>query len=360
MLETKNTRNRLKIAMASLLLVIVAVQCASKKLSEYTHTDTAEMNKEYEKMVKIAELPKPPEENVPTAEAEKTAIENKTAENAPPKKDAIPEKKPVEKMKAKASLKKAATMEKRQPQIEDAEGFIGRRPIEDPYRVGEKIEMSVTYFNMAAGILTLEVKPFVEVNSRKSYHFNINIESSSMFAYFYTVSDQVETFMDYEELTPSSYSVKIDESKQIKDIRSFFNFKTLKGTYWEKKVTKEKGEEYKKKEWTIEAYTQNVMSVLFYLRFFKMTPGKELSFRVSDAGENMLFTAKVLRKEKLKTEIGVLDTVVLQPQIAVGGIFKQMGDIFIWLTDDERKIPVRIDSKIKIGTLITKIKSIKK
>src|SRR5690606_29120766 len=110
--------------------------------------------------------------------------------------------------------------------------------------------------------------------------------------------------------------------------------------------------------WKILPFSQNVVSAAFYMRTFTYGPDKELAFRVADAGKNLVFTGKVLRREKLDTEIGQLDTVVVKPKITIDGVFKQVGDILIWLTDDERKHIVRIESKIKIGTIVAKLKSI--
>jgi hypothetical protein len=44
--------------------------------------------------------------------------------------------------------------------------------------------------------------------------------------------------------------------------------------------------------------------------------------------------------------------VVVKPEFEVDGVFKPVGDIFFWLTDDDRKLIVRIESEIKIGTLV--------
>ena len=38
------------------------------------------------------------------------------------------------------------------------------------------------------------------------------------------------------------------------------------------------------------------------------------------------------------------------------GLFKQEGDLVIWLTDDEHKIPVKMKSKIKVGAVSTSLK----
>lgn len=246
----------------------------------------------------------------------------------------------------------------REPKLEDTEGFIGRRPQKDPFRVGEKVIFSMNYFNMSAGLMTIEVLPLVEVNGRKSYHFSVSVKSGKVFSYFYSVNDSGETFLDYETMKPSSYSIHVKESKQLKEIRSAFDWEKMEGLYWEKKVTEQDGEQNKKKVWKIEDYSQNVVSALFYLRTFQLKLDKKLAFRVADDGDNMLFTGKVVRYEDLETDLGKFKTVVVKPKMEINGVFKQMGDIFIWLTDDDRKLPVRIEAKIKIGTLIAKLKEL--
>jgi hypothetical protein len=43
--------------------------------------------------------------------------------------------------------------------------------------------------------------------------------------------------------------------------------------------------------------------------------------------------------------------VVVQPFLKYEGIFRQQGDVWIWLTDDEYLMPVLVKSKIAIGTI---------
>jgi Protein of unknown function (DUF3108) len=97
---------------------------------------------------------------------------------------------------------------------------------------------------------------------------------------------------------------------------------------------------------------------VYYLRAFVLTPGKKLEFRVADAGKNYVFKGEVLRREKINTEVGSLNTVVVRPTFQVDDKFKQTGETLIWLTDDDRKYIVRIESKVKIGTIVGKLKSI--
>ena len=96
----------------------------------------------------------------------------------------------------------------------------------------------------------------------------------------------------------------------------------------------------------------------FTCEHFTLTPGKKLSFIVAHESENLTVTAEVLRKEHLSIEAGEFDTVVVKPKIELNGVFKPVGDILIWLTDDDRKLIVRIESKIKIGTIVGVAKKI--
>jgi hypothetical protein len=73
-----------------------------------------------------------------------------------------------------------------------------------------------------------------------------------------------------------------------------------------------------------------------------------------------MFTGEVLRREVLETDLGPLKTIVLKPTISVDGVFKPIGEVFFWFTDDDRKMIVKIESKIRIGSIIAKLKSIRK
>ncbi len=257
--------------------------------------------------------------------------------------------------KAKVKLKGP-----RQPDLEDSLGFEGRRPLKDPYRAGEKVVFDISYFNVSAGTLSMEVKSPVTVNGQKAYHFELSGQTNKFFSKIYTVDDRVTTYVDYETLVPLSLQISIKESNQLAETRTFYDWKNMRANYWQKRITKEKGEQSKKLEWDLLPYSQNVMTAPFYLRAFQLEPGKKLAFRVADEGKNIIFTGEVLRREKIKTVIGELNTVVVRPQVTADGVFKPIGEILVWLTDDDRKFLVRLESKIKIGTIVAKLRSLEK
>ncbi|MGZ3772643.1 MAG: DUF3108 domain-containing protein [Pseudobdellovibrionaceae bacterium] len=247
---------------------------------------------------------------------------------------------------------------RRQPEIEDEVGFKGRRPLQDPFRVGEEVVHDVSYFKVSAGELRFKVEPFSTVNNRKSYQFAMEIRTSPLFSNFYSVEDRVEIFVDYEDLMPRVFQLHVKESKQLREAKMLFDPNDSTATFWEKKVTKDNGEEEKKQHWEILPFSQNVYSIVFYMRNFKWETGKEYAFHVANDNENLVFSGKAIRREVLETKLGPMKAIVIQPNIVLKGKFKPIGDNYIWLSDDDRKYVLRIESKIKIGTLVSEVVSI--
>ena len=334
------------------------LSCATT--NEGFNRQEVEKNEEFESVVKIEKIEKPPvEEKKPEVKKEKY---KKNVKKHPKKKikKAPPVKKKRVKTKEVKEPVKAVVKKKRQPPLEDSEGFDGRRPLVQPYDVGEEVVLGISYFGVEAGKFTMQVRPMVQVNGKTSYHFRYLIKSSPLFSMFYSVDDVAETFVDYETLVPHSYEIHVNESKQVRETRTFFDHKKKKAIMWDKKQKKDKPVENKKIEWDILDYPQNVFSAAYYLRNFTLRVGKQLKVNVGHEGKNIVMTAKVIRKEKLFTSVGAFETFVVKPSFDIDGKFKPTGENFLWLTADDKKIIVRLESKIKIGTIVGEVQKIKK
>lgn len=350
----------------AILALAFLSSCSSSRL-KYEKTEELQKNQEFEQAVVIV-APKDTLEAPPSLPPEAPAAP--TTKVAPVKKEikkvVIPKGKPATKEKSAATATPTASVVEeaitlRQPDLEDRAGFEpgSRRPLADPFRVGEEVIHNVHYFKVSAGELKFKVEPFAMVNNRKSYTFAMEIKTGTLFSSFYSVDDRVETYVDYLDLVPRVFKLHVKESGQLREASMLFNTDKNLATFWEKKVTKEHGVEEKKLEWEILPFTQNVYSAIFYMRNFQWDIGKEISFRVANDKENLVFSGKAIRREVLDTKLGPMKAIVIQPNIVLKGKFKPIGDNFIWLSDDDRKYVLRIESKIKIGTLVSEIVELK-
>ncbi len=309
-----------------------------------SNENVADLDKitEYDKKIQISEIETPPPSAEPPKVEKKVTKKAKTAKKAGPKAALAPEvKKPLVHL----------------PELEDKEGFLGRRPTVEPFRIGEKVVLAIKYFGVVAGDLSLEVGKMVEVNGRKAYTFVTEVKSNSSFKIFYEVNDVIKTFVDYENLVPMGYTLRIRETNDTKEGRGVFDWDAMKALSWTKYVDGSNVKE-EKEEYALEAFSQNVYSAAFYLRNFNFTVGKEIVFRVHDKGKTLLFKGQVLRKEVIETALGPKETFVIKPQFELDGIFKPVGDIYMWITTDDRKFIVRMECKIKIGRIVGDLKSI--
>jgi len=108
----------------------------------------------------------------------------------------------------------------------------------------------------------------------------------------------------------------------------------------------------KGKDVTVSAETQDVLSCFYWFRSMDLTPGKDALIRVAaDDMKSYDLLVNVLRKERVKVLAGSFDCILVQPHLKFEGIFQQKGEVFIWITDDARRIPVKIQSKIAIGAI---------
>ncbi len=105
---------------------------------------------------------------------------------------------------------------------------------------------------------------------------------------------------------------------------------------------------------------QDALSSLFYLRTRDdFTIGKTHVIEVHDSGKNWSVEVQTLAREKVKTPAGVFHTIKVKTFPRYEGVFMNKGEIFIWLTDDSRKIPVLMKSTISIGSIMTTLTDMK-
>ena len=64
---------------------------------------------------------------------------------------------------------------------------------------------------------------------------------------------------------------------------------------------------------------------------------------------------KYLGKETVEVPAGTFECIIVEPLVKEGGLFKHEGNIIVWLTDDELKMPVKVRTKVVIGHVEAKL-----
>ena len=102
------------------------------------------------------------------------------------------------------------------------------------------------------------------------------------------------------------------------------------------------------------------MSGFYYLRTQNLNVGETVYINIFDSNKFYQAEVQVLRREKIRlSDDTEIDSVVVKPILKSEGLFQNKGDISIWLTDDEIKLPVRVETEVPIGRVVAELKEVK-
>ena len=172
--------------------------------------------------------------------------------------------------------------------------------------------------------------------------------SNELVSTFYKVENIIQSALNSEGY-PLYYKLKLNQGKRTRDREVFFDYKNELVRSIDKERNKERTYKMTKKY-------HDPLSGLFELRRRDIAVGTTEVIPFFDKKRFYEAHVEVLRKERIETDYSQFDTIVVHPRLKSEGIFTSKSDILIWLTDDEEKIPVKIEAKIKIGTITAYLK----
>jgi hypothetical protein len=111
---------------------------------------------------------------------------------------------------------------------------------------------------------------------------------------------------------------------------------------------------------TIPTYTfvQDAFSSLYYARTQELIPGQDIMIDNHTGKKNYPLKLRVLKKEKIKVPAGKFNTIKVEPVMRAEGIFQARGRIWVWLTDDQYKMPVQMKTEVFfLGSISAQLKS---
>lgn len=213
------------------------------------------------------------------------------------------------------------------------------------FKEGEKLQYDIDYGFITAGVATMEIPRIKRISGRDAYHVKFEVNTVSGFDWLYKVRDRYETYIDVEGLFPWRFEQHIREGNYSRDFAAFFDQRKGKA--------KTSGGEYE-----IPPYVNDIVSALYYTRTMDFSEFKaEDKFHMQNFYKDKVYDFDVIYhgKETVEVPTGKFDCFVIEPLVKEGGLFKHEGDIIIWMTDDELKIPVKVRTKIIIGYVEAKL-----
>ena len=217
----------------------------------------------------------------------------------------------------------------------------------------ETLDYDVEWRLLTAGHARLEWYA-TPPRTHMGYEAKLHLESAGMVSRLYRVSDLYSV-----ELTPTlcaeSTVTTAHEGSRNRETRVHFDAGARKATYVERDLNKNVISS--QKEIQIPGCVYDVMGAMYALRAIHLDPGHATEFRMSDGKKSVSAKIEAEKKEQVKTDAGTFNTIRYQAYLFNDVLFRRNAHLYIWLTDDARKVPVQIQIRmqIAIGTITFKL-----
>lgn len=210
----------------------------------------------------------------------------------------------------------------------------------EAFGYNEKLEYKVGYKFITAGTGFFHIQPNpVYKNGRECYDVRFEVRSLKSLEMLYKVRDRYRTVLDVAGIFPWEFEQNIREGNYKRDAKAVFDQVNNTATV-------------KNKTYKTPDYVHDIVSAFFYVRTMDLKSMKNGHiFYLQNFFQDTTHTlgVKIHRRETIEVEAGKFKCIVIEPLVVQGGLFKNEGNIYIWVTDDERKIPVRVATRILIG-----------
>jgi Protein of unknown function (DUF3108) len=216
--------------------------------------------------------------------------------------------------------------------------------VQERYESGETLDYNLTWLKITGGGARMTIAPVRGEDG--AFRITSVAKSSRGFSRIFKVRDEIETIVSRSDFSTLRYTKRLDE--QDDKITEVTTIENGVATRTRKKV----------KKVDVPRPIYDPISVIYVLRMVELVEGKTHEMQLIADGKLYTVRAKVVKRETLQTPAGSFKTVLVEPEMESGGK-KREERLFIWYSDDDRRIPVKIRSDIKVGSITATLKSIR-
>jgi len=223
----------------------------------------------------------------------------------------------------------------------------GRKVVNNAFKVNELLHFRVSYGNITAGYATMEVNRQVEYKKRQCYVLKTTAQSRKAFDWIFKVRDWTESYVDIEKFYSLRFEKHLSEGSYKKDIVIEYDQERNQAVYVDEKK--------KAEVIAVPPDVLDPLSALYLVRNMDLQVGKDIYLPSTDNKTVYPIRIIVHKIESVKVEAGKFFCYVVEPVMADGGIFKKDGKVKIWLTADKRRMPVKMETKVYIGSIVAEL-----
>lgn len=214
-----------------------------------------------------------------------------------------------------------------------------------PFKVGESLTYTLQFNIIKMGRGYLSVESYDNVAGIPSYHVKFKAKTRKFADRIFRVRDQIDIWLNKTNLTTLKINKQINEGDYHKNYNTIIDYDNSIAITNNDTIN-------------INGNVRDPYSLLYYFRTIPFEVGQVLDFTTLDNKRLTDFQVIVDDKETIKTPAGTFQCLVVKPFRDGKTLLKNDGDMKIWFSDDELRLPIQIQIKLKFGSMLLQLKTI--
>ena len=210
--------------------------------------------------------------------------------------------------------------------------------INNPFKVGELLKYSAEWNGIKVGNAELFLSGTELFNDIETYQITFTTRTNGLANTLFPIRDKVDVWIDKKELFTHRIKKDINQSTYKEKIDVSFNYDELKALSNDKSVD-------------IDFKARGPYSMFYFLRTIDLIPEKIMSFSSYEGKRIVNYNLKMTGTEIVDSGLGKFSCKVIKPFSEGKELFKNKGDMRIWISETKERLPIKIQIKIQYGSM---------
>jgi hypothetical protein len=206
---------------------------------------------------------------------------------------------------------------------------------------GETLDYELRWLKITGGSARMTISQYDD----GAFRITSVGKSSPGFSRIFKVRDEIETIVARDDFSTLRYTKNLDEDGD----------KKIEVTTVEDGVATRRRKKVKSVK--VPRPVFDPISLIYHLRTLDLSPGKSHEFTVVADAKVYNVRATVVRRETITTPAGKFNCVVVEPKMENNGVTREER-LWIWYSDDERRLPVRIRTEVNFGAITATLRGV--
>jgi len=230
-----------------------------------------------------------------------------------------------------------------------------------PFKAGElltyDVNFSKLFFSGTIGVLKLSVAKPVEATDPATIEMTAEAVSRGFFPSLFGVKvrDRFTSRVNSEDFGLVSSIKLLEEGKSRREQKTQVDRETGRLKFTDRDLISTK-DAPRVKEKVAPLWLQDLLSTIYYVRAQPLKSGDVISLPVSDGGEIYNIDFIVARRELVSFGAKKINTVQINAKVFDGSYIKRKGEMLVWVTDDDNRVPIRAKIKTSGYTITVELK----